>query len=141
MTGAFLLEIAADSLASARIAQAGGADRIDFHYGDTETEIMLRDIEHCVQQAARWLTIMPGAGIHSGNIAALATATGAREFHASTKATRTSSMQFQNPDLVGLSSSWQQTDLSSVRVLRHALDTLSDTASSHHISNVRSSLL
>jgi len=78
----------------------------------------------CVQQAAGRLAVMPGAGIDAGNIAALARATGAREFHASAKAMRASSMRFRNPALTGLAPDWQQTDPARVRALRDALDRL-----------------
>jgi len=78
----------------------------------------------CVQQAGERLAVMPGAGIDAGNIAALARATGAREFHASAKAVRASSMRFRNPALAGLAPDWQQTDPARVRALRDALDRL-----------------
>ncbi|MCG8274759.1 copper homeostasis protein CutC [Stenotrophomonas sp. NLF4-10] len=78
----------------------------------------------CVQQAGERLAVMPGAGIDAGNIAALARATGAREFHASAKAVRASSMRFRNRALAGLAPDWQQTDPARVRALRDALDRL-----------------
>lgn len=43
---------------------------------------LLREL---VQQAGERLAVMPGAGVHSGNVAELARGTGAREFHASAK--------------------------------------------------------
>lgn len=78
----------------------------------------------CVQQAGERLAVMPGAGIDAGNIAGLAQATGARQFHASAKAVRASAMRVRNPALDGLAADWLQTDPQRVRALRDALDGL-----------------
>ena len=75
-----------------------------------------------VRQAAGRVTVMPGAGIDAGNVAALATLTGAREFHASAKAARVSSMAFHNPALHGLAPDWSETDPARVSALRATLD-------------------
>jgi len=77
-----------------------------------------------VRRAAGRISIMPGAGITAGNLAALASATGAREFHASAKAKQASSMRFRNPALSGLAADWQATDVDQVRALRRVLDGL-----------------
>ena len=74
------------------------------------------------RQAAGRVTLMPGAGIDAGNVATLATLTGAREFHASAKAPRISSMGFLNPVLQGLAPDWSETDPARVSALRAALD-------------------
>lgn len=74
------------------------------------------------RQAAGRVTLMPGAGIDAGNVATLATLTGAREFHASAKAPRISSMRFLNPVLQGLAPDWSETDPARVSALRAALD-------------------
>ncbi|WP_425504920.1 copper homeostasis protein CutC [Pseudoxanthomonas japonensis] len=75
-----------------------------------------------VRQAEGRIVVMPGAGIDAGNVAALAAATGAHEFHASAKAPRVSAMRFRAPALEGLSSDWTETDPERVRALRAALD-------------------
>jgi len=77
-----------------------------------------------VAQAAGRVTVMPGAGIDAGNVAALATLTGAREWHASAKAPRLSSMGFRRPALQGLAPDWSETDPARVRALRTALDAM-----------------
>ncbi|WFC41566.1 copper homeostasis protein CutC [Pseudoxanthomonas sp. SE1] len=77
-----------------------------------------------VTQAAGRVTVMPGAGIDAGNVAALATLTGACEFHASAKAPRVSSMGFRGPALHGLAPDWSETDPARVRALRAALDAM-----------------
>lgn len=78
-----------------------------------------------VRQAAGRVIVMPGAGIDAGNVTALATLTGAREFHASAKGPRASSMGFRNPALQGLAPDWSETDPARVRALRAALDAVS----------------
>jgi len=77
-----------------------------------------------VQQASGRLAVMPGAGITPDNLAALVHATGAREYHASAKTTRSSAMRSHNPDLIGLAADWQATDVAKVRALRAVLDAL-----------------
>ena len=49
-------------------------------------------IRTLVAQASGRIGVMPGAGVDSGNLAALAATTGAREFHASAKRVRPSGM-------------------------------------------------
>lgn len=53
-------------------------------------------IGELVALAAGRITIMPGAGINAGNIARIAEATGAREFHFSGKATVDGPMRYRN---------------------------------------------
>ncbi len=52
----------------------------------------------CAQAAGR-IVIMPGSGLNSTNIAALARATGAREFHASARRLAPSAMDFVVPEM------------------------------------------
>ncbi|WP_102945566.1 copper homeostasis protein CutC [Stenotrophomonas sp. VV52] len=75
-----------------------------------------------VAQAGSRLSVMAGAGITPDNIAAIASATGCRELHASAKADRVSGMRFRNADLRGLDNDWVQTDAATVATLRFALD-------------------
>lgn len=49
-----------------------------------------------VQQAGDRITIMPGAGIHAGNIETLIKQTGARQYHASAKTSVPSKMSYRN---------------------------------------------
>ena len=61
-------------------------------------------IRTLIGHAGDRIVVMPGAGIDSGNIAALRTATGATEFHASAKRTLPSAMRYQPnrlPDMRG----------------------------------------
>ncbi len=49
-----------------------------------------------IKQADERIVIMPGSGVRSGNIAALAAATGATEFHTSARNNKTGNMEFTN---------------------------------------------
>lgn len=57
---------------------------------------MLADL---VRQANERIIIMPGSGIRSGNIAELAKATGAKQFHSSARYNAASQMQYINPQM------------------------------------------
>jgi copper homeostasis protein len=52
-----------------------------------------------VKQAAERIIIMPGSGLRSSNIAAIANQTGAVEFHSSARTTQKSLMAFNNPTM------------------------------------------
>lgn len=56
-------------------------------------------IASLVQQADDRITIMPGSGVRSGNIAALAVQTGAVEFHTSARLLKNTGMTYQNPTM------------------------------------------
>lgn len=55
---------------------------------------MLREL---VAEAGERITVMPGSGVRSTNVAELAKFTGARAFHSSARSTRPSSMEYTNP--------------------------------------------
>ncbi len=59
-------------------------------------------IRTLIQQAAERVIVMPGAGINAQNIAGLATATGARELHASAKQMLPSGVRQDRPELAEL---------------------------------------
>jgi copper homeostasis protein len=77
-------------------------------------------IRELIEQADHRLIVMPGAGIDSRNIAALAHATGAREFHASAKRMLPSPV---NPttELTDMSTGELRSDENEVRALVAAL--------------------
>ncbi|HMO32214.1 MAG TPA: copper homeostasis protein CutC [Lacibacter sp.] len=52
-----------------------------------------------VEQAGDRLTIMPGSGVRSSNLAQLVQQTGARAFHTSARTTAASGMEYHNPSL------------------------------------------
>lgn len=93
-------------------AQAGAAD------GST----LIREL---VRQAGDRIVVMPGAGITAQNIAALAAATGAREFHASAKGQLPSGMQHRRPLLGDMQGGELRSDVEQVRALAMALEAAS----------------
>jgi copper homeostasis protein len=58
-----------------------GAHRILTSGGAASAEQGALTLRRLVNQAGRRITILPGGGLHAGNIAEVAAATGAREFH------------------------------------------------------------
>jgi len=56
-------------------------------------------LQQLVRQAGDRISIMPGAGINSRNIAALRQATGAREFHASARRMAPNPVTYINPEV------------------------------------------
>lgn len=78
-------------------------------------------IKALIKQAAGRISIMPGAGVKTDNIAEIIRITGATEFHASAKHAVKSEMQFRNPNLsMGTSEdefSYDLTDVNTVKTL------------------------
>ena len=65
-------------------------------------------IAELIQQAAGQIVIMPGGGVNAANIAALAQATGASQFHSSGRHTVPSRMQWRRPHIY--MGAWQQSE-------------------------------
>ena len=80
-----------------------------------------------IGQAKDRITIMPGGGITAQNIAAIATATGAYEFHASAKTRVSTRMNQPIPALGEMEDAHWQTDAAEVRARVDALRTLSSS--------------
>jgi copper homeostasis protein len=74
-----------------------------------------------VVQAGGRASVMPGAGIEPGNIAALRDATRAHEFHASAKRRLPSAMRRTPADALGMGAGETRTDVDTVRALVAAL--------------------
>ena len=87
---------------------------------------LIRDL---VAQAAGRLAVMPGAGVTAQNIAALAAATGAHEFHASAKRQLPSGMQHRRPLLGEMEGGELRSDAGQVRALATVLKTLAQNPS------------
>jgi len=83
-------------------------------------------IRQLIERARDRITIMPGGGIDARNIAAVAEATGAREFHASAKIRIADRMH--HPGFDGMGGGDWQTDTAEVRARVDALRTLSSSA-------------
>jgi copper homeostasis protein len=80
-------------------------------------------IRELVEQVGDRIVVMPGAGITAQNIAALATATGAHEFHASAKHQLPSGMHHRRPLLSDMEGGELCSDVEQVRALVTALAT------------------
>jgi copper homeostasis protein len=78
-------------------------------------------LSRLVTQAAGRITVMPGAGIEPGNIAALRELTRAREFHASAKRRLPSAMRRTQADALGMGAGETRTDVDTVRALVAAI--------------------
>jgi copper homeostasis protein len=78
-------------------------------------------IRELMAQANGHLAVMPGAGITARNIAALAAATGAREFHASAKHRLPSAMHHRPPLLADMQAGELRSDVVQVRAMAAAL--------------------
>lgn len=74
-------------------------------------------IRRLVAQAGDRIAVMPGAGITAQNIASLAAATGAREFHASAKRQRSSDMRYHPAVLHDMQGGELRSDVEEVRAL------------------------
>lgn len=99
-----------------------GCQRILSSGGQANAEAGGAMLAALVAQAGTRLSVMAGAGLGPGNIAAVARRTGCRELHASAKSPRHSTMRHHNPALSGLSPHWSQSDATTVAALRAALD-------------------
>lgn len=80
-------------------------------------------IKACVQAADARIIILPGAGIRSGNIRALAEATGLKEFHSSARRQMASGMRYHNQNIQESSDSIS-VDIKEIERCRTALDGL-----------------
>ncbi len=85
-------------------------------------------IRRLVEQARDRIAIMPGGGIDARNIAAVAAATGAHEFHASAKVRVGSRMRGARTGLSEMDASHWQSDAEEVRARVEALRTVTSTA-------------
>jgi copper homeostasis protein len=85
-------------------------------------------IRALLAQAAGRVVVMPGAGVHARNIAALAQATGANEFHASAKQLLPSRMRYRQPGLDDMAGGEWRSDTTEIRAMVTALRDLSAQA-------------
>jgi len=85
-------------------------------------------IRGLVERAGARIALMPGGGITPHNIAAVAAATGAREFHASAKVCRPSATHHPGTALPGLAGETWHTSEPEVRAMIAALRAASPTA-------------
>jgi copper homeostasis protein len=81
-------------------------------------------IQQLIEQADQRITIMPGSGVNSNNIAMLAQKTGAVEFHSSARTTVQSDMQYHLPGFNKEEDSRLTTDANQIQLMLNALETV-----------------
>ncbi|QNK01564.1 copper homeostasis protein CutC [Dyella telluris] len=101
-----------------------GAERVLTSGGAASAVSGAEMIRRLVVQAAGRIVVMPGAGVHSTNLAALAVATQATEFHASAKVSLASHMAWTNPLLGDMAGGEIRSDEHEVRALAQALSSM-----------------
>ena len=98
-----------------------GCERVLTSGGRASAREGAEQIRRRVAQAGDRIAIMPGAGIDSGNIAAVRAATGAREFHASAKHALPSAMHSSAFAGSGMDTGEIRSDVGEVKALVTAL--------------------
>jgi copper homeostasis protein len=94
-----------------------GCERVLTSGGRTSAMEGAESIRELVIRAAGRLSVMPGAGVDADNLAALAAATGAREFHASARRQLPSGMRHRPAWLAGMQDGELRSDVEQVRAL------------------------
>jgi copper homeostasis protein len=98
-----------------------GAERVLTSGAAASAMVGAGTIAQLITQAAGRIVVMPGAGIGAANVAALAQATGAMEFHASAKISLPSAMQWTHAGLADMAGGEIRTDADEVRAIVAAL--------------------
>jgi len=93
------VDMSPDLLASLEDIVATGASRILTSGGAPSALLGAAEIARMVQAARGRMAIMPGGGITPENLAAIADATGATEFHSSARTAFPSPVQFRKPGM------------------------------------------
>jgi len=114
-------DAARDQMVALNTIGALGCERILTSGGEATALAGADRIAGFVQRAAPPIAIMAGAGVNASNVREVAQRTGAREFHASARAMRTSASRHRNDRLPGLGADWWQTDVAIVRAMVDAL--------------------
>lgn len=101
-----------------------GCNRVLTSGGAAQAAAGAAQIRALIEQAAGRIAIMPGGGITPANMAALAQATGANQFHASAKYQAASDMHFTRGTLPAMEAGAWQTDPQRVHDLLAVLRTV-----------------
>ena len=119
-------DLVADPAAALEALIDLGVERVLTSGGAPSAVAGAQVLSRLVAQAGARITVMPGAGITPGNLAALRDATGAREFHASATRRLPSAMRRAPADALGMGAGETRTDVDTVRALVAALATTAD---------------
>lgn len=114
-------DLAADKAAALEALIDLGFERVLTSGGAPSAVAGASLLSRLVAQAGERITVMPGAGIAPGNVAALRTLTRAREFHASATRRLPSAMHRAPADPLGMGAGETRTDVQIVRELVAAL--------------------
>jgi copper homeostasis protein len=117
-------DLARDPREALEAVVALGCERVLSSGGQASATEGAALIRERVAQAAGRVSVMPGAGVNAGNLAALATATGAREFHASAKRRLPSGMHHRPARLADMQGGELRSDEEQIRALVQVLHTL-----------------
>lgn len=114
-------DLAADKAATLEALIDLGFERVLTSGGAPSAVAGAALLSRLVAQAGERITVMPGAGIEPGNLAALRELTQAREFHASATRRLPSAMRRAPTDPLGMGAGETRTDVETVRELVAAL--------------------
>lgn len=115
-------DVARDLVQALEDVIALGCERVLTSGGRANALVGAHTIAALVDQAAGRIGVMAGAGIRTENLFELITQAGARQFHASARRLRPSTMRWQGEPMPGLSTAAVEgTDESLVRALAQAL--------------------
>lgn len=120
-------DFARDAFAALDDVIALGCDRLLTSGQAADALVGAPLIQQLIEHAQGRIIVMPGGGITAGNIAAIATATGAREFHASAKARAPDRMHPRTANVGGMGDDNWQTDTAEVRARVDALRAITAT--------------
>ena len=100
-----------------------GAVRVLTSGGKSSALVGSAVLEKLIQQAAGRISIMPGAGVNTGNIADIISLTGAKEFHASARLAVSSAMTYRNEELnMGADADEYSTTLTNAGLVKKLLE-------------------
>lgn len=114
-------DLVADPAAALELLIELGVERVLTSGGAASAVAGAPLLARLVAQAGARITVMPGAGITPGNVAALRDVTGARELHASASRRLPSAMHRVLADPLGMGAGETRTDVDTVRALVAAL--------------------
>ncbi len=114
-------DLVADPAAALEALIDLGVERVLTSGGTPSAVTGAPGLARLVAQVGGRITVMPGAGITPGNIAALRDATGAREFHASATRRLASAMRRSPADALGMGAGETRSDVEIIRALVAAI--------------------
>ncbi|HEX7340604.1 MAG TPA: copper homeostasis protein CutC [Rhodanobacteraceae bacterium] len=115
------IDVCRDPSAALEELIALGCNRVLTSGGASKAPAGAANIRALIEQAAGRIEVLPGGGVTPENIASLAQATGADQFHASAKRQLPGAMRFARGTLADMEAGAWTSDVALVRGLREAL--------------------